>query len=43
MIGLREEKKKNVEKKKTRVDNRGFGFWVEISTNFFFFIIVHDK
>ena len=33
----RKKKKKgtNVEKKDTHVDNRGFGFWVEISTNYF--------
>ena len=26
-------------KKKTHVDNRGFGFWVEISTNYFFYVV----
>ena len=41
MIGLKKRKKKktNVEKKKTRVDNHGFGFWVEIFTNHIFFIV----
>ena len=29
MIGLK--------KKETHIDNRGFGFWVEISTNYFFY------
>ena len=33
------KKKTNVEKKETRVDNRGFGFWVEIFTNQIFFIV----
>ena len=28
-------------KKETHVDNRGFGFWVEISTNFFFFLLLY--
>ena len=34
----RTQKKKretNIEKKETHVDNRGFSFWVKISTNFF--------
>ena len=40
MIGLKKKKKKtNVEKKETHIDNRGFGFWVEISTNYFFYIV----
>ena len=39
MIGLK-KKETNVEKKKeTHGDNRGCGFWVEISTNFFFFLL----
>ena len=33
----KEKKKLPLKKKKTRVDNRGFGFWVEIFTNHFFF------
>ena len=37
MIGLKNKKETNIEKKETYVDNRGFGFWVKISTNFFFF------
>ena len=41
MIGLK--KKTNVEKKETHVDNCGFGFWVEISTNYFFIIYMTDK
>ena len=41
MIGLKKrnkgkERKTNVEKRETRIDNREFGFWVEISTNYFF-------
>ena len=45
MIGLKKEKKKktNVEKKETHVDNRGFGFWIEISTNYFFYCIWQIK
>ena len=44
MIGLKKKKKKtNVEKKETRVDNRGFGFWVEISPNYFFILYMADK
>ena len=43
MIGLKNKKETNIEKKETYVDNRGFGFWVKISTNFFFFIIVHGR
>ena len=44
MIGLKKKKKRetNVEKKKTHVDNCGFGFLVEISTNYFFNTI-HGK
>ena len=30
------KKKAFVEIKETHIDNRGFGFWVEISTNYFF-------
>ena len=42
MIGLKKrnkekERKTNVEKRETRIDNREFGFWVEIFTNYFFF------
>ena len=32
MIGLK-KKRLTLKKKETHVDNRGFGFWVEISTN----------
>ena len=39
MIGLKKRKKK----KKTHVDNRGFGFWVEISTYYFFLLYTVDK
>ena len=39
MIGLK-KKRTNVDKKETRVDNRRFGFWVEISTNYFFFYCI---
>ena len=46
MIGLKKrnkekERKTNVEKRETRIDSREFGFWVEISTNYFilFFIL----
>ena len=35
MIGLK--------KKETHIDNRGFGFWVEISTNYFFILYMADK
>ena len=42
MIGLK-KKKTIVEKKKTRVDNHGFGFCVEISTNYFFILYMADK
>ena len=43
MIGLK-KKETNVEKKKeTHVDNRGFGFWVEISTKYFFILHMADK
>ena len=35
----KEKKKLTLKKKKTRVDNRGFGFWVEIFTNHFFFLL----
>ena len=35
MIGLK--------KKGTHVDNHGFGFWVEISTNYFFILYMVDK
>ena len=42
MIGLKKrnkekERKTNVEKRETRIDNREFGFWVEISTNYYYF------
>ena len=37
------ERKTNVEKKETHVDNCGFGFWVEISTNYFFILYMSDK
>ena len=30
-------------KKETHVDNRGFGFWVEISTNYYFLLYMADK
>ena len=45
MIGLKKEKKKktNVEKKETHVDNHGFDFWVEISTNYFFTLYMANK
>ena len=36
MIGLKK-------KKETHVDNRGFGFWVEISTNYYFLLYMADK
>ena len=42
MIELK-KKKTNVEKKETHVDNRGFGFWIEISTNYFFILYKVDK
>ena len=32
----KKKKKAFVEIKETHIDNRGFGFWVEISTNYFF-------
>ena len=35
MIGLK--------KKESHVDNRGFGFCVEISTNYFFILYMADK
>ena len=35
MIGLK--------KIETHVDNRGFGFWVEISTNYYFLLYMADK
>ena len=43
MIGLKKrnkekERKTNVEKRETCIDNREFGFWVEISTNYYFFL-----
>ena len=43
MIGLKKknkekERKTNVEKRETHIDNREFGFWVEISTNYFYFL-----
>ena len=34
---------KKKKKKKTHVDNCGFGFWVEISTNYFFILYMADK
>ena len=37
MIGLKNKKETNIEKKETYVDNRGFGFLVKISTNFFLY------
>ena len=48
MIGLKKrkkekERKSNVEKRETHIDNRGFGFWVEISTNYFFIQYMADK
>ena len=49
MIGLKKrnkekERKTNVEKRETRIDNREFGFWVEISTNYYyFFFILHGR
>ena len=39
MIGLKNKKETNIEKKETYIDNRGFGFWVKISTNFFFLLL----
>ena len=42
MIELK-KKKTNVEKKETHVDNHGFGFWVEISTYYFFLLYTVDK
>ena len=41
MIGLK--KKRLMLEKKTHVNNCGFGFWVEISTNYFFIIYMTDK
>ena len=41
MIGLK--KKRLTLEKKTHVDNCGFGFWVEISTNYFFILYMADK
>ena len=38
-----QKKKTNVEIKETHIDNRGFGFWVEISTNYFFILYMADK
>ena len=48
MIGLKKrnkekERKTNVEKRATRIDNREFGFWVEISTNYFFILYMAIK
>ena len=45
MIGLKKEEEEiNVEKKKkTHVHKSGFGFWVEISTNYFFILYMADK
>ena len=43
MIGLKNKKETNLEKKETYVDNRGFGFCVEISTNYFFILYMADK
>ena len=40
---MTKKKKTNVEKKESHVDNRGFGFWVEISTNYFFILYLADK
>ena len=37
MIGFKKKKKK------THAYNRGFGFWVEISTNYFFILYMADK
>ena len=42
MIGLK-EKKTNIEKKETHVGNCGFGFQVEISTNYFFILYMANK
>ena len=39
----KKKKKTNVEIKETHIDNRGFGFWVEISTNYFFILYMADK
>ena len=41
LIGLK--KKRLTLEKKTHVDNCGFGFWVEISTNYFFILYMADK
>ena len=41
MIGLK--KKRLTLEKKTHVDNCGFGFWVEISTNYFFILFMVNK
>ena len=48
MIGLKKknkekERKTNVEKRETHIDNREFGFWVEISTNYYFILYMADK
>ena len=43
MIGLKNKKETNIEKKETYVDNCGFGFWVKISTNYFFLLYMVDK
>ena len=45
MIGLKKrnkekERKTNVEKRETHIDNREFGCWVEISTNYYYFFNV---
>ena len=37
------ERETNIEKRETHIDNRGFGFWVEISTNYFFILYMADK
>ena len=46
MIELKKKNKKKKrerltlkKKRETHFDNRGFGFWVEISTNYFFYIV----
>ena len=39
----KKERETNIEKRETHIDNRGFGFWVEISTNYFFILYMADK
>ena len=39
----KEKKRLILKKKETHVDNCVFGFWVEISTNYFFILYMADK